>query len=141
MTTTLRRVPLPSTTSPSLVLLRPLTLNQGSDVASQSRELRRMVQSMRVSGARKTSVLTASEQVPLPVTEACGWSNHVEVGATMVVSAFPLQAMTLKGWRTPDSGPRQPQRANNLGELSLRLEAAFAPLRSNSPSPVLRRSG
>ncbi len=116
-------------------------MNQGSDVASQPQELRRMVRSIRVSEARKTFVLTASEQLPLPVTEACGWSNHVEVGATSAVSAFPLQAMTLKGWRTPDSGPHQPQRANSLGELSLPLEAAFAPLRSNLPSPGLRRSG
>ena len=141
MTTTLRRVPLPSTTSPSLVLLRPLTMNQGSDVASQPQELRRMVRSIRVSEARKTFVLTASEQLPLPVTEACGWSNHVEVGATSAVSAFPLQAMTLKGWRTPDSGPRQPQRANNLGELQPPLEAAFGHLKPGSRSLASRKLG
>lgn len=132
-----RRAPLPSTTSLSLVLVMPPTLKQGSDVPSQPQGLRRMVPSRRVSVTKKTFVLTA----PLPVTEVCGWSNRVEVGAALAVSAFPLPAMTLKDWHMLDFAPLQPQRANNLGELSLRLEAAFAPFRLNLPSQVLQKLG
>ena len=137
----LRRVPLQPTTSPSLVSRRTLTLNQGSNVTSQPLELRMMVASIRTSGARKTCVLTPLEQVPLTVTEACGWSNRGEVGATLVVSVSLSPAMILKGWHTPDSERHQAQRANNLGELSPRLGAASAPLPLSLPSRGLQRRG